>query len=555
MKEKIHLEIQTSRKNPVGILRSSYRDENGKTKHKQYGRIKGKTFQELKMIQLAFNGKATSFDDPKAFKILQAKEYGASNAILKLIKQIDLHLSIYSRKEAWVESILAMIIGRIIYAGSKLSLCNQFDNSSLWELVGIKGRPDVEEDCYLPLDKLLERQEAIQKNLANKYLKNGHLVLYDITSSYLEGEYEDSELVKFGYNRDMKQGHKQIVIGLICNAEGCPVGVEIYPGNTKDETTVIEKINEIRNKYGIKKVIFVGDRGMVTKSNIEALKSEKDIQTITALTRSEINSLIEHKVIQPSLFDDVGIHEVIDPDNTQKRYCLCRNPYMAERSSQTRQKLIELIEEGMSQIQNYKQKTTVEILGSRIGKLLAKYKMGKFITWRIDQDPKNKISNEHKVIWYTNAIKVAEEAVLDGCYIITTNVSAKEMGAQEVVASYKKLTLVEQAFRNLKTVRLEMRPIYHKKDERIKAHVFLCMLAYHVQWHMQKRLKPLFAEDNEGKDRGWTFEGVIETLKQITRNKLSANGVEFIKHSEPTKDQEKILGFLQVEFGHAFEMN
>lgn len=546
MTEKIHLEIQISRKNPVGVLRSSYRDENGRTKHKQYGRIKGKTLQELKMIQLAFNGKVTSFDDPQAFKILHAKEYGASNTILKLIKQIALPSAIYSRKEKWVESSLAMIAGRIVYAGSKLSLCNQFENSSLWELVGINGRPDVEDDCYLPLDKLLDRQEAIQKNLANKYLKDGHLVLYDITSSYLEGEYTDSEIVKFGYNRDMKKGHKQVVIGLICSATGCPVGVEIYPGNTKDETTVIEKINEIRKKYGIKKIIFVGDRGMVTKSNIEAIKNEEDIQTITALTRSEIYSLIERKVIQPDLFDDTNIHEVVDPNNTKKRYCLCRNPDMAERDSQTRKRLIKLSEAGLNKIENYQQKTTVEILGSRIGKLLAKYKMGKFVTWRIDQDPKNKKSNQHKVIWSINAAKVAEAKMLDGCYIITTDVSAKEMDAQKVVASYKQLTLVEQAFRNLKTVQLEMRPIYHKKDERIKAHIFLCMLAYHVQWHMQKRLQPLFAGDNEGKDRRWTFEGVIETLKQITRNKVSANGVEFIKHSEPTKDQEKILELLEV---------
>ena len=235
----LHLEIQNSRKNPVGILRTSFYDS-GKVKHTQHGRITGCSIPQLKLLQLAFRENVIAADDPQAFQILQSKEYGASFALLEIIKQTGLKDAIYSRKEEWVNSVLAMIIGRIIYAGSKLSLSHLGDVTSLWELCGIDGKVDVDKHCYLPMDRLLSRQEAIQQKLAAKHLGDGKLVLYDITSSYLEGEYNDSKLVDFGYNRDGKKGHEQIVIGLICNSYGCPVGVEVFSGNTKDGTTVNE---------------------------------------------------------------------------------------------------------------------------------------------------------------------------------------------------------------------------------------------------------------------------------------------------------------------------
>ncbi len=200
----IHLEIQTSRKNPVGILRTTFR-ENGKVKHTQHGRLTGCSLDQLKMLQLAFREKVVPEDSPQALKILSAKEFGASAALLQLAKQLGLHRAIYSRTEPWVNDCLAMIVGRIIFAGSKLSLCHQHNNTCLWELCGVEGEPDVEDHCYEAMDKLLQRQTAIQAQLAKKHLHNGHLVLYDITSSYFEGEYTDSELVTFGYNRDGKK--------------------------------------------------------------------------------------------------------------------------------------------------------------------------------------------------------------------------------------------------------------------------------------------------------------------------------------------------------------
>jgi len=542
----LHLEIQTSRKSPVGILRTTYR-ENAKMKHTQHGRITGCSLEQLKLLQLAFREQVVPSAAPQAFHILNSREYGASYSILAIAKQIGLPQALYSRSASWVNSVLAMIVGRLIYAGSKLSLCHHARNTCLWELCGVLEPLDVEQHCYEPMDKLLKRQDAIQKKLACQHLQAGHLVLYDITSIYFEGEYKNSVLVKFGYNRDRKKGREQVVVGLICNAQGCPVGVELYAGNTKDETTVIDKIHEIKVDYGIDRIIFVGDRGMVTHSNIEALKTDDDLQMISALTHGEMMKLLKEKVIELDLFDEKTIHEVTEPTEPNKRYCLCYNPATAHREGNTRQRLLTLTETGLKEIENYKRKTTVEKLGARVGKVLAKYKMGKFFHWSIEADESNKTSQQHHLVWLLDTDKVTHEQRFDGCYIISTDVQKERMNTMEVVHAYKSLTYVERAFRNLKTVQLEVRPVYHKKDDRIRSHVFLCMLAYYLQWHIEQRLAPLFERDGQGKERLWTFQGVLDCLAQITRNKVSVNDAKFYQNSTPTEEQQQILDLLNVK--------
>jgi hypothetical protein len=541
----LHLEIQISRKSPVGILRTSFR-ENGTIKHTQQGRITGCSLEQLKLLQLAFRERVVPVDDPQAFKILSSREYGASAAIVAIAKQLGLHRALYSRPEPWVSSALAMIVGRLVYAGSKLALCNHHRNTCLWELCGIEEPPEADVHCYEPMDRLLQRQGAIQKTLAGRHLNSGQVVLYDITSVYFEGEYEQSELVTFGYNRDGKKGREQIVVGLICNAQGCPVGVEVYAGNTKDETTVIDKVHEIKARYGIEKIIFVGDRGMITQSTIEALKDQEDLQTIGALTHGEMRTLLNDKVITLDLFDERCIHEVTDPTDPTRRYCLCRNPQTAQREGETRQRLLDLTAAALADIAAYRRATTVEKLGARVGKFLAKYKMGKFIQWSIEADREQATSRQHRLVWSIDADKVAQEKRFDGCYIVTSDVGKDRMNTLEVVHAYKSLTFVERAFRNLKTVQLEIRPVYHKTDERIRSHVFLCMLAYYLQWHMEQRLAPLFATDGKGQERRWTFRGVIDCLAQITRNRVTVHGAEFQQNSAPTPEQEEILRLLQV---------
>src|SRR5665648_627241 len=431
-KQRVHLEIQTHRKNPRGIIRTSVRKD-GKNTHETITTLTGLTMEQLVLIQAALQGNVVLKKD---FVIKNSKEYGASYALLQLAKDLRLDKMIYSRpSETWVQDSLAMIIGKVIYAGSKLSLTRIATDSCLWNVCGIDDETiDVNAHCYQSINKLFERQDAIQRKLAAKHLNDNSIVLYDITSSYLEGEYEESEIVTYGYNRDKKKGHEQIVIGLICNREGCPIAVEVFRGNTKDESTVEDKIIQIKDTYGVKNAIFVGNRGMITKTQFERIQENETnyIKTISALTHAQLAHLCEKDCVQMSMFDEHKIIQVIDPENPQIRYGLSKNPIRGQK---------------------------------------------------------------------------------DGLYMIYTDVKEEEMNISEVAQTYRKLISVEQAFRNLKTAQLEIRPIYHKTDDRIKCHVFLCMLAYYLMWNAKQRLTPLFETDQAGQNKKYTFEHIIERLK------------------------------------------
>jgi transposase len=426
-----------------------------------------------------------------------------------LAKELGLDRALYSRKEAWVQDCLAMIVGRIVYSGSKLALSNQWKNTALWELSGMEGKVDVDLHCYLPMDRLLERQSAIQRTLAARHLQDGHLVLYDITSSYFEEAHIQSDIVTFGYNRDGKRGHEQMVIASLCSAEGCPVGVEVFAGNTQGASTVPEKIAQLQRQYGLKEIIFVGDRGMITKAVAEKIKGIEGLHTISALTHRQIVALLERKLITAELFDEGQIVEVFDPEEPKQRYCLCRNPQTAGREAKTRERLLERTRAELDKIAGSKRRASAKTLGARVGRVLERSKM-------------------------------------DGCYIVSGEVPKEKMAASEVVASYKKLGLVEEAFRNLKTVQLEVRPVYHKTDDRIRSHVLLCTLAYYLQWHLKQRLEPLFAADGTHKDRQWTVRNVIERLAAIRREKIAIGTVEFEKVTTPELDQLAILDYLKV---------
>jgi len=431
-----------------------------------------------------------------------------------------------------------MIVGRVVYAGSKLALSNQWKNSALWELCGVLGDVDVEAHCYQPMDRLLERQPAIQRALAQKHLRNGHVVLYDITSSYFEGAYELSDIVLFGYNRDGKRGHEQVVLGLLCDERGCPVGVEVFAGNTQDAQTVIDKIQQLRQDYELSQVTLVGDRGMITQANARKLEQEQGLHTISALTHRQMVELLERKVIQLELFDERKIVEVIDPEKPQQRYCLCRNPETQARETATRQRLLELTRQGLDKLVSRKKQSTAEKLGSQVGRLLQKYKMGKFIQWEVKAG---------RLEYQVKEAALTQEQLFDGCYIVNTTVAASQMSSTEVVHTYKSLALVEQAFRCLKTVALEIRPVYHKKDDRIRTHVFLCVLAYYVFWHLQQRLQPLFEQDGQGKDREWTMENVLAHLRGIRQQQVRVAGVEFQQITQPTETQQQILDLLGIK--------
>ena len=277
---------------------------------------------------------------------------------------------------------------------------------------------------------------------------------------------------------------------------------------------------------------------MVTKANLEKVNNVKGLNTISALTHQQIKELLSRRVVQIDMFDDKDIIEVIDPDNTKSRYCLCRNPESARRETNTRNALLTKTSEGLNKIALSKRKATTEEISYRVGKLLSKTKMGKFITWEV---------LDKKLQWSLNTDLIDTEQLIDGCYIIVSDVPQEKMQSQEIVASYKKLALVEKAFRNLKTVQLEVRPVYHKTDDRIRCHVFICMLAYYLQWHMTQRLQALFDNNDKYKKRFWTFENVIERLKSIRREEVSVAGAAYKIVTELDKDQIKILDLLKVK--------
>ena len=283
---------------------------------------------------------------------------------------------------------------------------------------------------------------------------------------------------------------------------------------------------------------------MLTSTLLDDYDKSTSIDTITALTHSQVQELLNKEVLQLELFDEQNIHEVRDPQNPQIRYCVCYNPLRKHDNEFTRQRLMELTQAKLDEITDYKRKTTVEILGSRVGKVLQKYKMGRFVNWEVSAGS-SKYSTEHQLNWSWNQEKLAAAAKLDGYFVIRS--THEEMGKEDVVKTYKSLSHVEQAFRNLKHASIEVRPIWHHSDERIRSHLFLCMLAYHVQWHMMQRLKPLLEGDGKHDKRQWSLESILETLKALTVNTVRQGGSEYQIIASPSESQSKILHLLGIE--------
>ncbi len=515
------------------LIRESYRD-GGKVKHRTIANLSKLPVHITQNIETLLNNQETNFQKLDTLKICNSREYGASFAFINLVRELGLDKIIYSRKADWQQDVLAMIIGRLIYQGSKLHLTHLHHDSILWELTGFKNHscPDVAEHCYRPLDRLLERQAVIQKELADKHLNNGSIILYDITSSYLKGEYVGSELVDFGYSRDNKRKHEQIVIGLLTNEAGCPVAVEVFRGNTSDQTTVLDQAKKLANDYHVKDVIFVGDRGMLTPKRIDEV-NDLGYKTLTALSHPQLRELRDRGVINPSQFTKDAVVEIADPDNASIRYFLCKNPDKEIGNKETRDILVAKTKEALEKVATNNKKNEQQ-KRAQIGKIMAKYKVGKFFEWSFQS---NKLS------FQIHDDKITAEEDFDGCYVIRTD---SALNKEDAVTGYKNLTYVERAFRNIKTMSLEIRPIYHQLDHRIKAHVFLCMLAYYVEWHAIQRLKPLFAQDGKGAKKHFSFARVIERLRSIRIQDCSLNEIKIPGIiTTPDNEQQKILDLLK----------
>ena len=474
------------------LIRETYRKD-GKVKHRTISNISKLPAEQINILKKSFRGYKGEFS-VSDLQLGKSYEYGASYVFKSFAEQLGLDKIIHSKNEQWRNDILALIIGRLVYQGSKLSLVNMFNDSSLWVLYGHNQgeRPNVYKNCYFPMDKLLDRQDAIQKKLAEKHLTDGCLILYDITNTWLEGRYKNSRLVNYGKAKGGKHGYRQITLGLLTDKNGCPVAVEVFKGSTSDQTTVYDQVKLIANDFGIKNIIFTGDRGMLTQKRIEEVNSE-NFKTITALTHIQIKQMIDDDIIQPGLFDEKGIAEIVD---NKVRYMLCKNPETMAQERATRTSIISTVCEKLTAKANVKKKRKKLEVAASIGRIFEKYKIQKFFTWDVDDNG--------ELSWSLKENLIAKEEMLDGCYVIRTDAHSDVLNKEEIVQGYRNLQKVEFAFKNIKTVALEVRPMYHKKDERLKSHIFLTMLAYYIQWNATAKLAPLFEEDGTHEEQRWT---------------------------------------------------
>ena len=418
--------------------------------------------------------------------------HGHVEAILAMIHKLDLDTIISAKRCRERDLVVALIVQRLMDPCSKLATTREWHATTLAEELGVEDAS--EDDLYAAMDWLLERQERIEKKLAARHLVEGGLVLYDVTSSSYEGR--TCPLVQFGHNRDGDKHLPIIVYGVMTDSEGRPVAVEVYPGNTGDPTTVGDQVEKLRQRFGLERVVLVGDRGMLTQPQIDKLQKHPGMGWITALTSAAIRQLLEKGTLQLSLLDEKNLAEITSPDYPGERLVVCHNPLLEEERARKREALLEATEKSLTKIakevgRRKKKPFTAAEIGLKVGKVLGHYKVGKHFECKID---------EGSFQWSCRQEAIEQEAKLDGIYVLRTSEPAERLSAEDTVRSYKRLAEVERAFRCLKGIDLLVRPIRHRTEERVLAHIFLCLLAYYVEWHLRRAWAPLLFEDEERRE-------------------------------------------------------
>lgn len=425
------------------------------------------------------------------FEIVASALHGHVEAVRTAMKRLGLEDLIASRSCRERDLILGMIAARILEPDTKLATTRWWNTTTLPSILGVSDAD--EDDLYGAMDWLLDRQAPIEKKLAARHLRADALVLYDLSSSYFEGS--SCPLAKLGHNRDGKKGKLQVNYGLLTDARGCPVAVSVFDGNTGDSTTLMTQVRTVRERFGVKTFVAVGDRGMISQKQIDEIKGDKDaagIEWITALKTQAIRNLVEGGALQLELFDERNLFELTHPDYPGERLVACRNPELKKLRAYKRQSLLEATARELKQVQGMARRGKLQgkdVIGVRVGKVVNKYKVAKHFVLDIrDNDFDFGIDEK----------KVTAEASLDGVYVIRTSLAAKRVSAEDAVRSYKLLSQVERAFRSMKTMDLKVRPIHHHLEKRVRAHIFLCMLAYYVEWHMREALRPmLFCDEDQ----------------------------------------------------------
>ncbi len=474
------------------LLRRTYRDA-GKVKHETLGNLSRLPAATIALIRRAVRGDALVAPDD-AFEIMRSRPHGHVAAVVGTARRVGLPALLAPQRRRERDLVEALIAARLLDPCSKLAtaraLAAETLESSLGESLDVASAD--EDDLYVAMDWLLAQQARVERALARRHLTDGGLVLYDVTSTYFEGR--RCPLARFGHSRDGKRDKLQIVFGLLTTGEGCPVAVEVFEGNLGDPKTLPAHIQKLRARFGIARVVLVGDRGMITEARLrEDLRPIEGLDWITALRAPAIQALVASGALQLSLFDQQDLAEITHPDYPGERLIVCKNPLLAEERARKRRELLEATERDLATIAAATQRARRPLRGQarialRVGKVLGRRKVGKHFTLEIT-DAGFRAERDEAAI--------AREAALDGIYVIRTSVDAARLPTAEAVRRYKRLAQIERAFRSLKTVDLKVRPIHHRTADRVRAHVFLCMLAYYVEWHMRRALAPMLFDDDD----------------------------------------------------------
>ena len=574
----MHIERVPNRNSPPAVLlRESYR-EGGKVRKRTLANLSKLPEEAVEGLRILLKGGTAIGKLEEAFEIVRSRPHGHVAAVLGTLRKLGLEQLIATERTRERDLVVAMIVARILDPRSKLATARGLNietcNSTIGELLKV-ANADADE-LYEAMDWLLERQPQIETYLAQKHLEDGTLVLYDVSSTYFEGE--TCPLAQFGYNRDGKKGKLQIIFGLLCNAQGCPVAVEVFEGNTGDPTTVKTEIEKVRSRFGIVRVVFVGDRGLITSSRINSeLRNVEGLDWITALRAPQIRQLVEQEYLQLSLFDEQDLAEIQSPDYPGERLIACRNPLLAQERTLSREELLLATEQELDKIaaatlRDKRRLSGASNIGLRVGKVLNRFKMAKHFHLEIKDDSFH---------YERNTESIAAEAALDGLYVIRTSVNSQSLDSENTVRAYKSLSQVEQAFRSYKTVDLKVRPICHRLAHRVRSHIFLCMLAYYVFWHMRQALAPLLFDDEHqelalslrdsvvassqrspsAKNKAQkkrteddfpvhSFQTLLADLATIVKNrvqpKIPGAKVTFDKITQPTRVQQRALDLLGV---------
>jgi len=470
---------------PTYLLRESYR-ENGQVKNRTLTNISHLPLEQIQLLSRVLKGEPLLPVD-EVFQILRSLPHGHVQAVLDMFAHLKLPSLIASQPCRQRDLVLAMIAQRILYPGSKLATTRLWKNNTLGEELGVL---DAEvEELYLALDWLLGRQRRIENKLAKRHLHHDDLVHYDVSSSSYTGA--TCILARFGKNRDGRSDLPCIVYGVMTDDEGRPISVDVYPGNTGDPTTVPEQMEKLKTRFHLERVVAVGDRGMLTQTQINLLRKRPGLGWLSALRTEGIRKLLDKGRLERSLFDEQNLAEIDSPDFPGERLVACYNPILAERRRRKREALLTATEAQLQRIAKEIDRRTKKLLkkdeiGVKVGRVLYKHKVGKHFHLTIE---------DNLLKWQRKEQLIEQETALDGIYVIRTSESAEKLSAENAVRGYKRLADVEQAFRSLKGLELLVRPIHHRLAERVKAHIFVCLLAYYVQWHLKRAWSALLFAD------------------------------------------------------------